>query len=141
VAGYRRPSKVFRLIFTDPEMEGLEVRAKSMPIGKLMEVVEIAALSKGGRIDVRDASKIKVLFETFADALLSWNLVDDDDAPVPADLNGLWAQDLDFVLNLIAEWMTAIAGVPGPLPQPSPDGVQSVEGLIPMVALSNGQPN
>jgi hypothetical protein len=76
------------------------------------------------------------LFEGFADALVDWNVEDGDGAPTPADLSGVYAQDFDFVMFLVGEWIAAMGDVAAPLVPPSVSGGTSLEASIPMDVLS-----
>lgn len=134
MGGYRRPAKVYKLVFADEEMAGLEVRARSVPLGGFLDLLKLAK-ARGGKLDPAQVDNIGKLFEAFSKALVSWNLEDDEGVPVPATLDGLHSQDIDFVFSIILAWMDAIAGVPAPLERTSPGGVPSEEALIPMAAL------
>jgi hypothetical protein len=136
-AGFKRARKTYRLRFAEgSELEGLEVVAGSLPLGEFLGLTELADIDVHNPADL---AKVGVLFESFAGALQSWNLVDDDDRPVPATLEGVKAQDYEFMLEVIGEWMTAIGGVPAPLGQRSGGGVPSVVASLPMEPLSPSQ--
>lgn len=121
--GYKRNNRVYKLVFKDEDMDGLEVRCRSLPLAKYMELV---GLVEGGV----DLSNVGDILGEFAQVIVSWNLVDDDDQPIPPSAETLLAQDYDFVLAIINAWSAAIAGVSGPLERPSPDG--EMEAQIPM---------
>lgn len=126
--GYRRGRKVFRLSFEDePE---LEVYAYSTSLGKVLGLLEL--VQGEGQVGLKDVAKLDELMGTFAESLKEWNLEQEDGTPVPATLDGLKTQDLDFVLELILAWMEAVVSISGPLKQKSSDGDQSPEALIPM---------
>lgn len=137
--GYKR-TKTYRLVFEDPEFEGLEVRAKSVPTGSFLKITELMDLGGSEGFTSDDMDKIRDLFGTFAGALIDWNLEDDDDQPVPATLDGLLSQDLDFVLQIIKAWMEAVTTPPESLGKGSPSGVQFPEGSIPMAVPSPDLP-
>src|ERR1700704_5773047 len=86
--GYKR--KLYVLTWPDGhELAGLEVTTKGLPVKKLFELVQLSG-QLTGEGDV--ATKVAVadeLFAGFAARLVSWNLEDDDDAPVPATLAGV----------------------------------------------------
>lgn len=146
--GFKR-DKTYRLVFADPEFEGLEVRARSVPTGQFLKITELMGLKDSGGFTAEDKDKITELFATFADALIDWNLEDDEkdesgqrtgrDIPVPATLAGLLTQDLDFVLDIIKAWMDAVTTVPDAVGKASPSGVTYPEGLIPMDPLSSAR--
>lgn len=131
--GYKRPKKVYKLVFADEEFAGLEVRATSIPLGQLMEFEEAFELA------TKDAPTVAIgneratnLFKLFVDVIVDWNLEDESDQPVPVSVDGLLSCERDFVIQLVAAWKIAVSGVSRPLEQPSPDGEQFQEQSIPM---------
>lgn len=128
--GFKREPKGYQLKFADSELQGLEVTAASLNIGRFLDFQAAQAKQAQGGEEADGASGD--MLTMFAEALISWNLLDKDDVPVPATLAGLRAQDLDFGMTLIRSWMDAINGVSSPLPQTSAAGQQSVEVSIPM---------
>lgn len=146
--GYVRQAKVYKLVFDDPDMNGLVVRARSVPMNVFLSIAQAAE-----GVDITDPEAVKelatpenmgmvgTLFEAFAHALVEWNLQEqvEDDGPVvdvPPTLEGIYSQDMDFILKVIEAWMTAIAGVSNPLAGSSPGGKQSLEASIPMETSS-----
>lgn len=129
--GYKREGNIFKLRFADEEYNGLVVRAKSVSLGEFIQLAELAEL-KGKVVTIDDMPKVNKLFEMFSKALVSWNLEDDDGTPVPATLEGLYSQDVEFVMAIIMSWMEAVAGVSTPLVPPSIDGVPFPVDSIPM---------
>lgn len=127
--GYKVNHKVFKLKFEDDEYEGLEVRAKSTSVGKFMRLVNIVEKDEATSEDVQE------LFEGFAKVLVSWNVEDDDDNPVPTTTEGLYSLDMDFVLPILRAWAGAIASVSPPLPPSSNNGRSSAEASLPMATL------
>jgi hypothetical protein len=112
------------------------VRAKSVPLGKFLDLTKLAEL-QGGTAGPEEMDQLRELFSGFADALLSWNLEDETTGePVPATLDGLLAQEFDFVLQIVMAWLDAISGVAAPLAKPSPAGATTLEASLPMAPLS-----
>jgi hypothetical protein len=132
--GYRRERKIYNLIFEDEDMRGLEVKTSSVPIGEILKLSHLGADLKNSS-DV-DSSNVETLFSVFADALISWNLEDENGTPVPATIEGLYSQDADFVLAIITTWANVVGGVSRPLNRNSSNGKQYPEELIPMETLS-----
>jgi hypothetical protein len=91
--GFKRKPKVYRLDFTDTALDGLTVRAHSAPIGLFMQLGTLADELEGSD-DNTDTGMtamlrtIQELVDVFAQVLVSWDLVDDDDQPVPATAEG-----------------------------------------------------
>lgn len=124
--GYKREAPVFKLIFEDDEFAGLEVLARSLPLGAMFE---FQALQEKAADDPKSALEV---LRRFADVLVSWNLEDDADQPVPCSLDGLSGYDLLFVMEIVKAWMTAVASVPKAPPSASSAGGTSLELSIPM---------
>jgi hypothetical protein len=117
--GFKHQAKVYRLVFDDPALAGLEVRARSLSIGELRD---------------DDTS----VLEAFAKALDSWNLEDEGGEPLPPTLETLESYpDIDFINALSAAWLNAVAGVDDELGKGSDSGRPSLEeSAIPMEPLS-----
>lgn len=150
--GYKRKRKIYKLTFTgDSELEGLEVMARSLSVGQMLELVKLA--DSAGMVDARafggplaadpvgadsaEMSKeavaaVEGMIGYFAKALMTWNLEDEDGKKIPATLKGLKDQDTDFVLKIIGEWMTAASGVSADLGKGSTSGPRFPEVSIPM---------
>jgi hypothetical protein len=117
--GFKREPRLYRLKFEDPELDGFECLMRSLSIREFRHLAGLAAVMQKQGEETEQA--ITDLFGMVAGKLQDWNL-EDDDGPVPADLDGIEAQDVDFVLEIVMAWMEAIAGVPSPLPGTSPSG-------------------
>lgn len=141
--GYRRKKTVMNLKFE--EHDGLEVRVRALTIDELLEMTKTAQAVMGSDGKVKQemvgTEDLEELFSRFSDALLSWTLeeelvIDSDEwTPVPTTLQGVKSQEVDFVMELIDVWMTAVAGVEAPLPAGSNSGETSQELSLPMEAL------
>lgn len=154
--GYVRKATIYRLVFEDPELAGLEVRVKSMTTGQLMDLTRAAshlAGRVGGEVRVEDLAPedlaaLDMMFGALADALASWNLEDcplgdcpgpdcgERHEPVPATLAGVRAQETPLTLRLVNEWMRAAGGVSAPLVGRSTSGATFPEASLPMEPLS-----
>ena len=124
--GYRREKPLYKLVFADPQFDGLEVMAKSLPLGEFLELQKLQA--RAGE----DPDAAEQVIRRMADVIVSWNLLDDADDPVPASYDGLLTQDLPFVMAIFMAWQEAVAGVPNLSPNGSPNGVTSLELSLPM---------
>lgn len=141
--GYRRKKTVMNLKFE--EHEGLEVRVRALTIDELLEMTKTAqtVMGKDGKVkqEMVGTEDLEELFSRFSDALLSWTLeeelvIDSDEwTPVPTTIEGIKSQEVDFIMELIDVWMTAVAGVEAPLPEGSNSGETSQELSLPMEAL------
>lgn len=138
---FKRESTIHNITFSqDDKLHGLELTVESVPMGLLFDMIEVASSFDPDKINVTDLPKVFVLFEYFAEALVKWNLVDKNDEPVPATLDGLKSQDFPFILDLIQIWMGQIASVSGPLDQTSTGGkLLEVPLMPPPINLSQNQ--
>ncbi len=135
--GYKRPT--LKLVFADPEFEGLEVRARRLSIGAALRVAGLADM------DTRELAaaeeKLGELLKLIAESLISWNLEDDNGTPVPLTGEALAEQDLPFITALAGALATASAGVSRPLEPASNSGPSSEEVSLPMEPLSESPPS
>lgn len=138
--GYKPKRTVYRLKFQDAEFDGLEVDATSLPVGELLQLIDIAvSLPRDAdhkKLTPEQMKMVRDLFEGFARALKRWNVEDDDDRPVPATVEGLYSQELTFVMQIIGAWMETIGSVNKDLGKASTSGLQFPEGSLPMVPKS-----
>ena len=136
--GFRRKPKTYRLRFEDPDLDGLVVTARSLPIGTFLEVTELSALPQDDPASAKAASQ---MIRVFAGSLVEWNLEDEHGDPVPATYEGVCTQELDFVMTIITAWMQAMADVNPNLPQTSRGGPNALEASLPMASPSPSQPS
>jgi hypothetical protein len=123
MAGYTAPRKTIRLVFED--RPGLEVRARSISMGKALELMGLAETARNGGTEGVDK-----LFRDFAAALIEWNLQEEDGAPIPPDYAGVMAQDTDFAMALVLAWMDGVTASSGPLGRRSGGGDSSPDGAV-----------
>lgn len=135
MAGWKRERKIYRLVFEDLEFEGLEVRTYSTSMRNVLAVQRLAEIQDPMHLSDDELKLFHSIIDTFQDSLVSWNITDEDDVPVPADREGLLSQEPDIVYTIMMEWITAIAGVPAPLAQRSNGGPPLELGEIPMSPL------
>jgi hypothetical protein len=141
--GYKPQRRVYKLDFSETEHAGLEISARGTSVAGLLQLMEIADKVEGleeldEKADKADiASALRELFAPFAKILVAWNVVDDDDEPVPASLDGLLSQEIDFVGDVLKSYIQAMSQAPPPLPASSPSGGSSQEALTAMAALSS----
>ncbi len=135
--GFKKKTTIYELMFADAELEGLEVRAKSVPSGTLLDLMDAAS-----KVDVTvksfspgDLLAIKQLLTGFAEALVSWNLEEEDGTPVPPTLESVHAQEITFIMPIVTAWMDAVAGVSSDLGKDSGSGETFPEGSLPMETL------
>ena len=128
--GYKATPRAVNIQFAEGhEHHGAEARIRRMSYGE-WEAVVGADGSEGA--DETSAT------EEFAKRLVSWNLTDDNDQPIPATPEGLRLVDTSLVAALKQAWVQALTGVhdADPLAQTSPSGERSLVESVPMEALS-----
>lgn len=148
--GYKRKPKVYRLHFEDDDMSGLIVEVRPSSVGTMLDTADLASMAsvfdgismKNIRPeDLEKIGELRKLFDSFADSLVSWNLEDEDDNPVPATREGVYGQDVDFILEIIGAWAEAVGGVNEDTKAESSNGLPSQVALLPMEPLSANQGN
>ena len=136
MAGYRRERTIYKLDF--PEFDGLEVIARGLSTGQMMQLWKANAGAKSKAKE--DAAKAtEDVLGYFANALVGWNLEGEKEdgswEKVPATLDGIKSQDLPFVLRIVEAWTDAIAGTDAELGKDSGSGETSLAESLPMEAL------
>lgn len=129
--GYRRKLKIFDMAFE--EFPDLEIKARSVPVGKLLEILKLADSIKAGQAGQETVNE---LFGWFADRIVSWTYLDEDGSPLPPTLETLLSDDFDFVIKLVMGWVNALTSALVPT-TPDPGGTSSrdpVEESIPMTS-------
>jgi hypothetical protein len=129
--GFKAKKKLYRLIFTDEDMDGLEVTMTSVPMGDLLKLQQLDPKRAAS-----DPEEFRELLQIFAGAMLDWNLEDDADQPVPITVDAFLKQDIDFIFEIITQWSTAVSGVSAPLDGGSTSGANALEASMPMDTLS-----
>lgn len=128
---YKKKATEYHLVFEsdDPDdpLNDLEVYIRSLPIDQFVELSDLAEMAPSDRAK----AGIKVL-NIFTRSLVDWNLTDEEDQEIPATKEGVYSQELDFILRIIKAWMTRMGGVEDPLELGSSSGGQSREALLPM---------
>jgi hypothetical protein len=127
--GFRRERRVYTLAFEAGQWAGLEVKAHGVSLGKLFELQELA----GREANKEDAVS---LIASMQQAIVSWNLEDEDGNPIDPTLDYLLSEDADFILPLAVAWVGSIGSVESPLVENSKDGSGVQEESLPMEPLS-----
>jgi len=130
--GYRRVPTIHTLTFG--QYPGLEVRMKSIRIGKMRQV--LAALDAGSD-DVSD-DEVETMINMVVENLVSWNLEDEEDGvvtPVPTTRESIDDLELDMVLAIAMTWMDQLTGPDKDLGKDSTSGATSAVPLPQMVDL------
>lgn len=128
--GFKYDPNTYSLSFEEGHaLHGLHVKVRSVPLGEFSKITSLAlhaeSAIKSGKPDADALKAIDGMFEAFAKSLVSWDLEDADDRPIPATLEGLQGLDFEFVMMLVQEWMTVIGGVSDSLGKGSVSGATS----------------
>jgi hypothetical protein len=100
--GFRPKRAPLKLDFTGGEYAGLEITVRSVPMSVMQDIAITASTD--------DPGAFRHIAATFAYAVESWNVEDDDGHPVPADLDGFLSQDPRFVMAVVKTWTEAMYG-------------------------------
>lgn len=141
----RRNRKVYVIKLADPDMVDVVIRARSVSLERYLELVRFAAVADTDvqtvdGVDDEVVEAIVGLCNGFAEALVSWNLDDDDGDPIPATAEAVMGEDADFILPVIMSWLEAIGSVAAPLGPGSSNGGASLEAGIPMQPVTSPNP-
>lgn len=138
--GFRIEPTEYRLNFADSRLGGLVVQAKSVSIGRFMEITGLGAAQTGGGVTLKDDAVVRdPLLSALAGVITSWNLDDEKGEAVPPGYEALLSQEPWVVRELAKAWMEAVSGVSAPLPSSSGSAGTSPELSMPM-DVSSGSP-
>lgn len=128
MSSYKVKRTVFKLVFSDPEHEGMEVRVRAMSMGERIRAAFDLAWTPDDEPTVQ-VEKQRELHEMFAEHLVGWNLTEEDEVEtsIPATLDGLLSLEPSFIGMLIGTWQVGRSAVPAPLDSESPSGGQLSE--------------
>ncbi len=129
--GFKPREKLYRLDFTDTELDGLVVRTRAISTDQFYALDDLVRETKG------NVEFVKALSPELVAVVKDWNLENDDDTPVPITLEGLLGRfEFKDVATIVEAWLDAMSGVPAPLDQPSTDGALSLVESLPMEVSS-----
>lgn len=120
MAGFKIPTRSVTVFFEDGEYAGLEVELRvNVDMDFYFEALAFEALT--------DADQIRSYARDWAAAVLvGWNLVDDDDQPVPAKPESFTSKFEPYAIGLvIGKWLEQVGRVAGNLPPASAKGATS----------------
>lgn len=110
----------------------LVVTMRGMSINDLATVTSMKGLTSESGVDM---DVIRPVLEIMSKRMVRWNLTDDDDNPVPTDVESLADEDFAMIMDVVNGWTSAATAVPGPLGGGSNSGKQFQEESIPMETL------
>src|SRR6184192_1711100 len=120
--GFKANRTVYKLVFDEPDLDGLIVRIRSGTLAERQEFDDITTNAD--------------LFEFFPRLLVEWNAEGDDGEPLPLTADGIRQLEPLTFQAIQSSWIRAIREVPAPLEAPSNDGEISEVASIPTETLS-----
>jgi hypothetical protein len=126
---YKR--KNYRLTWPEGHVRhGLVVSMRGMSIDDMNTVTAFKGISKD---DVEQSAELlSSIAELLADKMISWNLTEDDDTPVPVSIEAIRREDLTMIMEILNAWTDAAVGVKASLGKDSNSGSTFPEESIPM---------
>jgi len=137
--GHKRQRKTLDLRFEDEP--GLEILARSVSLGKFLGLMQMADRWASGSLTEAEVTEVA---GWFAERIISWNIVDDDDHPVPVTAQYLIDEDIDWVIKVVACWVAGIVQVlKGPLERLGfdPSAMGGLSGLMKLAEQAQVQPD
>lgn len=125
--GYRRVPTILTLT-EFKGYEGLVVRMKAISYGKVRRLI---ALSN----DTENDEATEEMASAFQEHLVSWNVEDEQGNPVPSTVEGVDAQDFDFIMDIIGGWLDMVTGPTEELGKDSSSGEKFPGAPVTMEAL------
>lgn len=120
---FKMPHNTALLVF-DGDYEGAEVRCR-------LDVGMRTAFSFFQARELSDPKDLIEMVERFCEqVLIDWNLVDDNDQPIPCTAEAMLDQPAGFIRAVIANWHEAATAVPKASPAPSLNGSTLPEGFV-----------
>lgn len=129
---YKR--KVLHIKFEDHE--GLDVYVRSVSVKRALRLMRLAGEMDGAKPEQQAEKDVEELFGAFADRVVSWSLVEDDETPVPVSLDALLDWDFDVALEMVLTWIQQATSVSVPTAAPARPATGAMEASIPMASAS-----
>jgi hypothetical protein len=126
---YKR--KNYRLTWPEGHVRhGLNVVMRGMSIDDMNMVTAFKGVSKD---DIEGSAELlSSIAELLAGKMVSWDLTEDDDTPVPVSVETIRREDLTMVMEILNAWTDAAVGVKASLGKDSNSGSTFPEESIPM---------
>lgn len=138
--GFQRKRKIYKLDFAETEYEGLVVQVSGLTTGEYLDFLVLSSATPTADANA-SGNETHTMLEMLARHLVSWNLLDEDEAPVAANFDGVKANDLAMNLRIIDAWIGAISGVPEATEKKSLPGDSPLMVSIPAETLSASLPS
>lgn len=144
---YTRKPRTFQVVFEEPHpLAGLTLVTQALNVKEFAEFgLKLAAVTEieQAGTDAEQLRQLAHLLDSvdevramFAEALISWDMLEEDGTPTPATLAGVRSLSDDEFYGLVGEWLSAIGGVSPALEKGSGSGETSPELSLLMEPLS-----
>jgi hypothetical protein len=135
--GFEPPRKVFKLVFEDPALAGLEVSMYELPLGDMLDLmdkanIDVAALTSA------DLAAVRELMASVAQYMKGWNVEIPLGTPVAPTPEALGKQGTSMVMAIVKAWFGAMGDVDDPLAGSSSGTPLPDLPSIPMAAIPAG---
>lgn len=124
----RKIPRIYDLEF-DGELEGLHIRVKSIKFGKIRQL--IAVMDE----DDKDVAVMDEISKTLVDAIVSWDLQEEDGTPIEPSLAAIDDLEFEEVIAIVNKYLDCITGPGDELGKDSPSGVKFPGRPLTMEAL------
>lgn len=137
--GYKVKRPVYKVVFEEGhEYHGVEVKLRGVGMGRLLKLGKMVSKVDTDDIDAMISLLEEDFFREVAASLISWNLEDENDEPIPATYESLVDDDLlppGLILTVVKRWVDTMGNVDDSLGKDSTSGKTSPEVPIPMETL------
>lgn len=135
---YTRKARTFNVVFEEPHpLAGLSLVTKALNVKEFaafgLKLAAVTEIQQAGS-DAEQLKQLAHLLDSvdevrcmFAEALISWDMEEEDGTPTPATLPGVQSLSDDEFYGIVGEWLTAIGGVDPALGKDSGSGETSPE--------------
>ena len=131
--GFKPEQTIYHLTFEeDTTLAGLEVRILSCTIKELNKITS----SNPDATDEEAAKQGDEMEDLIVSKLVSWNIEDKDDNPVPVTKDGLETLEPSLLAAVIRSWQMAMVSVSTPLLSGSSNGRSLEEATLGLGSLS-----
>lgn len=100
----RKIPRIIDVAFTEGPNEGLNIRVKSIKFGKVRQL--IALMDE----DDKDVEVMTEISSLLADALVSWDLQEEDGSPIEPTVEAIDDLEFDEVIDMVNRWLDSITG-------------------------------
>lgn len=104
--GHKRQRKTLSLRFEDEP--GLEIFARSCSVRRFLRTLQAVDKIQAGNLP---QDELEEFVHWFAGRIITWNLEDDHDQPIPVSADYLLDEDIDWAAKVLMGWVSGILQV------------------------------